>query len=280
MRTFFSAILALLALAAAAGGLASAWLDENLVDESGFVALAAPLGDDAEFQAALTESLAQEVTANTGLPEQFNSFVAPLIRDAAGAVTGSSGYPAAWTETLRLSHAFTFAQAPDPSEPAPAILTLDLGPVVGLVADNLGGSLGVDVPVPEDTTIEVGSVERGGLLSGVSDVVQGWGLYLAGAGVLALLAIVIARRRGTTLVLLGLGVAAIGIVGLLAGDWVPNAAVNLPGTNAVADIFVRGLAGRAGADIAESSIAVIVGGLMALVIGVVGRLAFGRRRAA
>ena len=280
MRTFFSAILALLALAAAAGGLASAWLDENLVDESGFVALAAPLGDDAEFQAALTESLAQEVTANTGLPEQFNSFVEPLIRDAAGAVTGSSGYPAAWTETLRLSHAFTFAQAPDPSEPAPAILTLDLGPVVGLVADNLGGSLGVDVPVPEDTTIEVGSVERGGLLSGVSDVVQGWGLYLAGAGVLALLAIVIARRRGTTLVLLGLGVAAIGIVGLLAGDWVPNAAVNLPGTNAVADIFVRGLAGRAGADIAESSIVVIVGGLMALVIGVVGRLAFGRRRAA
>lgn len=280
MRTFFSAILALLALVAAAGGLASAWLDENLVDESGFVALAAPLGDDAEFQAALTESLAQEVTANTGLPEQFNSFVEPLIRDAAGAVTGSSGYPTAWTETLRLSHAFTFAQAPDPSEPAPAILTLDLGPVVGLVADNLGGSLGVDVPVPEDTTIEIGSVERGGLLSGVSDVVQGWGLYLAGAGVLALLAIVIARRRGTTLALLGLGVAAIGIVGLLAGDWVPNAAVNLPGTNPVADVFVRGLAGRAGADIAESSIAVIVGGLMALVIGVVGRRAFGRRRAA
>lgn len=280
MRTFFSAILALLALAAAAGGLASAWLDESLVDESGFVALAAPLGDDAEFQAALTESLAQEVTANTGLPEQFNSFVEPLIRDAAGAVTGSSGYPAAWTETLRLSHAFTFAQAPDPSEPAPAILTLDLGPVVGLVADNLGGTLGVDVPVPEDTTIEVGSVERGGLLSGVSDVVQGWRLYLAGAGVLALLAIVIASSRGTTLALLGLGVAAIGMVGLLAGDWVPNAAVNLPGTNAVADVFVRGLAGRAGADIAESSIAVIVGGLMALVIGVVGRLAFGRRRAA
>lgn len=280
MRTFFSAILALLALVVAAGGLASVWLDENLVDESGFVSLAAPLGDDAEFQAALTESLAQEVTANTGLPEQFNSFVESLIRDAAGAVTGSSAYPAAWTETLRLSHAFTFAQAPDPSEPAPAILTLDLGPVVGLVADNLGGSLGVDVPVPEDTTIEVGSVERGGLLSGVSDVVQGWGLYLAGAGVLALLAIVIARRRGTTLALLGLGVAAIGIVGLLAGDWVPNAAVNLPGTNPVADVFVRGLAGRAGMDIAESSIPVIVGGLMALVIGVVGRLVLRRRRAA
>lgn len=280
MRTFLSAILALLALVVAAGGLASVWLDENLVDESGFVALVAPLGDDAEFQAALTESLAQEVTANTGLPEQFNSFVEPLIRDAAGAVTGSSAYPAAWTETLRLSHAFTFAQAPDPSEPAPAILTLDLGPVVGLVADNLGGSLGVDVPVPEDTTIEVGSVERGGLLSGVSDVVQGWGLYLAGAGVLALLAIVIARRRGTTLALLGLGVAAIGIVGLLAGNWVPDAAVNLPGTNPVADVFVRGLAGRAGVDIAESSIPVIVGGLMALVIGVVGRLVLRRRRRA
>jgi hypothetical protein len=279
MRTLLSALLALLALVATAGGLASAWIAGNLVEESGFVALAAPLGDDPEFQATLAESLAQEVTATSGLPEQLRSFVEPVIRDAAGAVTGSSGYPGAWTETLRLSHAFTFAQAPDPGETAPAVLTLDLGPVAQLLAEDVGGRLGVDVPVPDDTTIDVGSLERGGLLSGVADAVQGWRLYLAGAAVLGLLAIVVARRRSTTLAFLGLGVAGLGVLGLLAVDWVPAAAARAPGTSALADVFLGGLAGRAGADIAASSMPVIVVGVIAFVLGVVGRLAAGRRRA-
>ena len=277
MRTVVSAFLALLSLVITAAGLASAWLDENLVEESGFVALAAPLGDDGDFQAALADSLVEEVAANTGLPEQFDSFVEPLIRDAAGTVTGSSGYSAAWAETLRLSHAFTFAQAPDPSEPAPAILTLDLAPVVGLLADSLNGSLGVEVPIPADTTIDIGALERGGLLSSVAEVVQSWPLFLAGAAVLALLALVIARRRGTTLALLGLGLVGIGMLGYLAADWVPATAARAPGTSAVADVFIRGLAQRAGVDIAASSAPVIIGGLIAVVIGVVGQLALRRR---
>ncbi len=280
MRSLVSALLGLLALAAAAGGLASAWLDENLVEESGFVALAAPLGKDAQFQAALADSLAQEITANTGLPDRLDSIVEPLIRDAAGKVTGSSLYPAALTETLRLSHAVTFAQAPDPSAPAPAALTLDLGPIVGLVADSVSSALGLEVPVPEDTTIEVASIERGGILSGMADAVREWRLYLAAAGVLAVLAIVLARRRGTALALLGLGVALIGVAGFLAADWVPAVAAGVPGSGAVADVFIRGLASRAGASIAEASSPVIIGGLIAVVIGIVGQAAVGRRRRA
>lgn len=280
MRTFVSALVGLLSLVVAAGGLVSAWVDENLVDESGFVALAAPLGENDEFQTALTDSLAQEVIANVGLPGHFDSLVEPIIRDASQAVTGSPGYPAAWRETLRLSHAFTFAQAPEASEPAPAILTLDLAPVIGLVAENVGGSIGVDVPVPDDTTIDVGSIDRGGLLSGVADAVEAWRLYLAGAAVLALLALVIARRRGTTLALLGLGVAGLGVIGVLAEGWLPAATARAPGTSAIAEVFLQGLAARAGADIAATSVPVIVGGLMAVAIGVVARLAFGRRRRA
>ncbi len=280
MRTLVSAVLALLALVVAAGGLASAWIDEHLVEESGFVALAAPLGSDPGFQAALAESLAQEVTATSGLPEQLQSFVGPVVLDAAGAVTGSSGYPAAWTETLRLSHAFTLAEAPGPGEAAPAVLSLDLRPVAELLADDIGGRLGVDVPVPGDTTIDVGSLERGGMLSGVADAVQGWRLYLAGAVVLGLLAVVVARRRGTTLALLGLGLAGIGVLGLLAGDWVPGVAARAPGTSAIADVFLGGLAGRAGADIAASSMPVVVVGVAALLLGVVGRFLLGPRRRA
>ena len=280
MRTLFSALAALLALLVAAGGLASAWLDENLVEESGFVALAAPLVDDQAFQSTLTDSLAEEITASAGLPDELDALVEPLIRNAAGAVSGSSGYPAAWAETLRLSHAFTFAQAPDPSEAAPAVLSLDLAPVIGLLTENVGGSLGFEVPLPEDTTIDIGTVERGGLLSGFSDVAKSWPLYLAGAGALALVALLVARRRGTTLAFLGLGVAVIGGIGALATAWLPGMAAGIPGTGALADVFVQGVAGRAAADLAASSMPVVVGGLLALVIGVFLQIALGRRRRA
>ncbi len=282
MRTLVSALLALLALVVATGGLATAWVDQNLVKESGFVSLAAPLADDADFQAALVDSLAQDVTSSAGLPEQFNSFVEPIVRDAAGAVTGSSGYPGAWDQTLRLSHGITFAEAPDPSEPAPAILSLDLGPVISLVTENVGAGLGVDVPTPETTTIEVGSITRGGMFSAAADAAEEWPLYLAGAGALAVLALLIARSRGTTLALLGLGVAAIGALGLLVANRLPVVAVDSTGAGsaAVAQVFVRGLAERAGADLATSSAPVIIAGLIALVLGVVAQFVVGRGRRA
>lgn len=280
MRTFVSALLALLSLIVTAGGLASLWVEQNLVDESGFVALAAPLAEDAEFQGALVDSLAEGVTSNAGLPDQFDSFVEPIVRDAAGAVTGSTGYPDAWDRTLRLSHDMTFAQAPDPSEPAPAVLSLDLGPVIGLVTENVEAGLGVEVPVPENTTIEVGSVSRGGMFSAVADAVEEWPLYLAGAGVLAVLALLIARRRGITLALLGLGVAVIGAVGFLLADRLPGIAANLPGANGVARVFVRGLAEQGGADLAASSTPVVVGGIIAVALGIMAQLVLGRRRGA
>ncbi|WP_104166114.1 hypothetical protein [Arthrobacter sp. SX1312] len=280
MRTVASALLALLALIVTAGGLACAWVDRNVVEEPGFVALAAPLGQDADFQAALTASVAEDFSAHSGLPDPLAALAEPLIRDATAAVTASSGYAGAWTEVLRRSHAVTLAHAADPSDPAPALLTLDLAPVAELVAETVGGSLGLDVPVPADTSIAIGSVERNGLFGAVVDAVQLWPLYLAGAGVLALLALMTARRRGTTLTLLGLGVVVIGVLGALAVGWVPAAAAQLPGTNAVADVFLGGLADRIGAAVAADSVPVVVVGLMVVALGVVGQFAVGRRRGA
>ncbi|WP_247826715.1 hypothetical protein [Arthrobacter antioxidans] len=280
MRTVISALLALLALVVLAGGLACAWVDRNLVEESGFVALAAPLGQDTDFQAALTASVAEDFSAQSGLPDPIDALVEPLIRDATAAVTASSGYRGAWAEVLRRSHAVTLAHAADPSGPAPALLVLDLAPVADLVADSVGGSLGLEVPVPEDTTLAIGSIERNGVFGGVVDAVQSWPLYLAGAGALALLALIIARRRGTTLALLGLGVVAIGVLGALAVSWVPAAAARLPGTGAAADVFLGGLAHRVGTAVAVDSVPVIVAGLVAVALGMVGQFAVGRGRRA
>ncbi|PPB50910.1 hypothetical protein C4K88_03360 [Arthrobacter pityocampae] len=277
MRTIVSALLGLLALVAAAGGLACAWVDQNLVEESGFLAITAPLGQDTDFQAALSASVVEDFSANSGLPGPINALVAPVVGDATAAVTASAAYADAWTEVLRRSHAVTLAHAADPSAPASPLLTLDLAPVADLVAGRVGGRLGFDIPAPEDTTIAIGSIERDGLVGAGMDAVQSWPRYLAGAGVLGLMALVIARRRGTTLALLGFGMVVIGVVGGLAVAWIPAAAARVPGTGAVADVFLGGVADRVGIDVAVDSVPVAVAGLIAVVLGVVGELAVGRR---
>lgn len=278
MRTLASAFFALFALALIAASLSAVWVEKNLVQEQGFVALAAPLGENPQFQAALTDSLAAEVVGNAGLPEQVAGFVEPIIADAASSVTGSASYPAAWDETLRLSHAVTFAGAPEnPGEPVPAALSLDLGPVARLVADTAGSSLGIDVPVPPDTTVDIGTFERGGLVSAVADLTGSWSLIAGGAGICALLSLLIARRRGTTLALLGCGVALIGLAGSVMAGLVPEAAVAAAGSSAVAQVFAEGLAGRIAINLAASSLPVIVAGGIAAVIGVAARLTLERR---
>ncbi|MBG6182198.1 hypothetical protein IWX65_000127 [Arthrobacter sp. CAN_A214] len=278
MRTLASAIFALLALVLTAGALSAVWVDKNLVQEQGFVALAAPLGDDPRFQAALSESLASEVVGNAGLPEQIADAVEPTITDAALAVTRSSGYPMAWDETLRLSHAITFAGVPEnPGDPIPAVLSLDLGPVARLVADTAGSSLGIDVPVPPDTTVDIGSFEGGGLVRAVAETAGNWQLIALAAGICAVLSLLTARRRGTTLALLGCGAMLIGLAGWVVAGFVPDAAVAAAGSNAVAQVFAEGLAGRIGRNLAGFSLPVIVAGGIAVGIGVVLGLTLDRR---
>lgn len=270
MRTLASAFFALFALALTAGSLSAAWVEKNLVQEQGFVALAAPLGDDPRFQAALSDSLAAEIVGSAGLPDRVADFVEPIIADAASSVTESSGYPAAWDATLRLSHAVTFAGVPEnPGESVPAALSLDLGPVADLVADTAGSSLGIDVPVPEDTTVDIGSFERGGLVRAVAGAVGSWPLIALAAGICALLSLLIARRRGTTLALLGLGVVLIGSTGWAVAGLVPDAAAAAAGPSAVAQVFANGLSSQVALNLAESSMPVVLAGGAAVVVGVV-----------
>ncbi|MBG6216492.1 hypothetical protein IWX75_000936 [Arthrobacter sp. CAN_A6] len=278
MRTLASAVFALLALVLTAGALSAVWVDRNLVQEQGFVALAAPLGDDPRFQAALSESLAAEVVGSAGLPEQIADVVEPIITDAASSVTRSPGYPMAWDETLRLSHAITFAGVPEsPGDPTPGALSLDLGPVARLVADTAGSSLGIDVPVPPDTTVDIGSFEGGALVRAVAETAGNWQLIALAAGICALLSLLTARRRGTTLALLGCGAMLIGLAGWVVAGFVPDAAVAAVGSSGLAQVFAEGLAGRIGLNLAAFSLPVIVAGGIAVGIGVVLRLTLDRR---
>ncbi|MHA7263939.1 hypothetical protein ACX80W_12135 [Arthrobacter sp. TMN-37] len=278
MRTLASAFFGLSALALGAGALSAAWTESRLVDQQGFVDLARPLAADTEFQQALTGALAGEVSRGAGLPGPLQNLVRPALENAAISVTRMSGYPRAWEETLRISHRLTLSTAPaDPTEPVPAVVSLDLKPLAGLLSKEVGTGLGINVPVPSNTTVEVGRLERGGYLSLVSRIAQLWPVFALGAGLCAALALTLARKRSTTLALLGLGGAGLGFLGWFGTGLIPDAAAGAAGPSAVAQVFVRGFAGRVSADLAEASVPVIAGGLVVLAVGAALRFTVGRR---
>ncbi|TDK25824.1 hypothetical protein E2F48_11405 [Arthrobacter crusticola] len=278
MRTLASAIFALAALALTGAALSAAWTESRLVDQQGFVDLAGPLAKDTEFQQALTGALAGEVSRGAGLPGPLQNLVRPAIENAASSVTRMSGYPRAWEETLRISHRLTLSRAPsDPGAQNPAVVSLDLKPLAGLLSQQVGTGLGINVPVPQNTTVEVGRLERGGVVSLVSRIAQLWPALAWGAGTCAVLALALARKRSTALALLGAGGAGLGVLGWLGAGLIPDAAAGTAGSSAVARIFVRGFAGRVSADFAEASLPVIAGGAVVMAVGVVLRFTFERR---
>jgi len=128
LRTFVSAVAVLIGLLMAAVAVPAMWVDQNIVQEEGFVALTAPLGKDPAFQQRLAAAAVDGLAASAGIPEAFTELARPVLDSAARSLTGLPGYPEAWAETLRRSHRLTFA---DPSTLPPEVdgtssLTLDV----------------------------------------------------------------------------------------------------------------------------------------------------------
>ena len=94
------------------------WVERNIVQEEGFVALTAPLGKDPAFQQRLATAAVDGLASSAGIPEAFTALARPVLDNAARSLTGLPGYAEAWAETLRKSHRLTFA---DPSTLPPEV---------------------------------------------------------------------------------------------------------------------------------------------------------------
>ncbi|MBG6179817.1 hypothetical protein [Arthrobacter sp. CAN_A1] len=285
MRTFGSAIFALIALLLVGIALPGAWIDRNIVQVDGFVELAGPLGADPDFQAQLTSALATETTANAELPSAVADIVEPLIADVAANVAALPGYPEAWNETLQRSHELSFPADADvfSGVESPQPLRLDLSPVLALALQEVGDSLGVDVPAPEQTLVEVGAPERQSTLGQLAAVAGLWPLMAAGAAVTALIALVLARRRSTTLALLGLGAAVLGALYWAGVRAAPEALQQMRAERGASDgsisaLFQDGLVTQAATVSEPLCVAVVGAGVILLVIGIAARLLSGGRR--
>lgn len=287
MRTVGAALLVLIALVLAGVALPGAWIERNLVQADGFVELAGPLGADPGFQTQLTDALATEATAAAELPPAIAGIIEPLIADAAASVAALPGYPAAWDDTLRRSHELSFPTDVNLSSgvESPQPVRLDLTPVVSLALQEVGSGIGLEVPEPAETLIEIGPAEQQASLGQLAAVSGLWPFLLIAAGISALLALVVARRRGTTLALLGVGTAVLGGLYWLASGAAPGAVEQLRVQNAatespIAALFREGLVARAVEDAQPLALAVVGVGVVCFVVGVAARLLGGGRRRA
>jgi hypothetical protein len=238
LRTFVSAVTVVLGVLLSALAVPAIWLDRNVVQEDGFVALAAPLGQDAEFQQRL--ATAAVGTIDTGaIPDALAGLVMPVLEAAAGSLTALPGYPAAWEETLRKSHRLSFAgPAAVPAEPgSPSSLTLDVAPLVALATEELARTTGLPLTAPEQTLVNVGEPDQRQLVERVSAYAPlGYPLAI-GAGIAFALALVSARRRWS--VVFAVGLAALVLAGLWsAGSQLArDAVVGAASGNELADMF-------------------------------------------
>ena len=280
MRTFVSAAAVLIGLLMAAVAVPAMWVDRNIVQEDGFVALTAPLGKDPAFQQRLATAAVDGLASSAGIPEALTELARPVLDNAARSLTGLPGYSEAWAETLRKSHRLTFA---DPSTLPPEVdgtssLTLDVAPLAGLVAKQVTEATTLPLEAPGQVLIHIGQSNQRQLIERVTVYAPMGYAVAVGAGIAFVLAFVAARRRWTVLVGMGVGALVLAGVWKLASDAAGAAVAGTSSGNDVAELFKNEFVAACSASFGQWIVAAAVAGAALLATGVAVRVAGGRKR--
>ncbi|MFF1382563.1 hypothetical protein ACFVWT_03255 [Arthrobacter sp. NPDC058288] len=277
MRTFVSAAAVILGLLLAAVAVPAIWVDRNIVQEDGFVSLAAPLGKDTAFQERLASAAVGSIDPAGRIPEPFAELVQPILDSAAKSLTALPGYPAAWEETLRKSHRLNFpasgAGSPE-AEPATS-LTLDVAPLVGLLTKQISDAVNVPLDAPDETLINIGQPSQRQLVDQVSAYAPMGYAVAAGSAIAFLLALIAARRRWTVLAGTGAGALVLAAVWKLGSDAAGLAVGGTASGNEVADIFKSEFVAASSERFGQWILAALIAGGVLIVAGVILRVVAG-----
>lgn len=207
LRDLMAAVLVLLATASAALWLPGMWLQTNIVERPGFLAIAQPLGDDEATQQRLIDSAADSLLGSDLLPAFAQDIVEPLIRNEAVKLTGTPAYQQMWDATMVDLHGDLFA-------PGASDLTVDLSPAVDAIVAPVEQFLpfGIELPIPDHPTVTLAEIPDIPALQRAQQVLP----YASWTGplalVLAIAAMLLAGRRRLMMLLIGIGTAVAGAV--------------------------------------------------------------------
>jgi hypothetical protein len=282
VRTFVSAVAVLIGLAMAAVAVPAMWVDRNIVQEDGFVALTAPLGKDPAFQQRLASAAVNGIGfGGQQLPDALAAVVKPILDDAAQSMTAMPGYSDAWAETLRRSHRLSFA---DPRTLPPELdgttsLTLDVAPLVGLVVARVSAVSPVPLKAPDQVRIGIGQSNQRQLIERVSAYAPMGSAVAVGSAIAFILAFVAARRKWTVLVGTGIGALVLAAVWKFGADAAGRLVLGTGSGNDVAAIFKREFVAASTAGFGQWIVVALVAGAVLLVAGILFRVVGARRPA-
>ncbi|WP_026818796.1 hypothetical protein [Arthrobacter castelli] len=272
MRTLLSAFAGIAAVVLCLLAVPGLWLDQNVVSEDGFVELAEPLASDGQFQEQLAEATARTVLENASLGPALMELARPLVDQAAQNLTENPGYRQAWEETLRGSHQVTMS-----GNDASAAVILDIAPIVALAAQQAADSVGADIQAPEQVLIDVGGSNQQIIIEIVQNYAQLAVPFAIAAVVAFALAMLIARRRSTTFVLVGIGVAVAAGLWKLSAEYAMRQIKTSADANELAGLFKTHLTALAEASFNEWILAGAGAAAVMILIGLISRVFAGSR---
>lgn len=202
MRTFLSAVLTLVAMAAIVLAVPSLWVKERLIDSEGFASTMRPVAAQQKVRDYMTEQITAGVVDRVGGSGSFtggvtSAFVTPLAR----AYTDSAQFEEDFVAVVADQHDYLFDAPPTDGRDDHG-LELDIAPMVNRILNKLG----VPAQTSEQVLVQLSgsNLEAGRYHETGRDITL---LAYAAAAIAiigALLGLVIARRRGVVVLFLGL----------------------------------------------------------------------------
>ena len=219
-RDLLALILLLGATVLGALWLPATWVQENLVEQDGFLAVTVPLADDPEFQRTLSDSAVEAILGGDAVPGWLQEELTPLAEEQAANLTGTDLYARLWSASMVELHGALFT-------PGSSELEVDLAPAIERILGPVDERLPIEIPRPADPTVTLATVPDVPLLTALATVTP-WAHWAGPAAlVMVTLALLLGGHRRTLLALAGLGgiVAGAGVwwLGARIGAVVPDA---------------------------------------------------------
>ncbi|AQA02033.1 hypothetical protein BVC93_05855 [Mycobacterium sp. MS1601] len=212
MRFVLATLLWLLTTVALAVALPAAWVQTNLVNESGYARFA----ERAASQPAMQQAMANELT--TQILDLGPGLQPQLVAGLTSTYTASSSFPQQFGEANRFAHRWMFTTSVSSETDAQGRWVVDIGPMLN--DSSLKQTLETySIEVPQSLPVPLTQNAPEALRPGRLQTVGTWGPWftigvVGLASVLALLTLATARSRSKGLAALGVSALIVG-----AGGW-------------------------------------------------------------
>lgn len=148
VRDLAATLLALAAAVMLALWAPALWLQGTIIERDGFLSVAEPLAEDADYQRTLSDAAVDGVLEEAPIPGLLSDQLAPVLQEQAPRITGTEEYRTSWTLAMEDLHATLL-------DPAGGTVRADLNPLSGLLLDPFNDTFGTSIEVPDSDTLRI-----------------------------------------------------------------------------------------------------------------------------